>query len=425
MSNGMNKDWLDALREKGLPEGATPSPASWEVVGRRVRRAAAIRRAGLTAAALVPVAALLLWAPWHRPAQLVPAGPAVTQVAPAPDTTAAPAPVVPEAAPATPNQTPRSHKLTISAGGTQLAAADPAVSVPAGTDLPDDTPVVVGYGLGTHDPSPTVTSDAAPVTPAAPVILSASEESASDEPFDESVFFEDARPQRARVSFGVRGGAALARRQSDIDMVKYPTLLALNLANSLDPELLDYVKSNSGGDLYGYFLSNGMINYGSYGSVHDAYGGPHFRHDLPLTLGLSVRADLTPRIGLESGLEYSYLHSVESLGSESLDQRLHFIGIPVRADVRLWSGERFSLYAGLGGKVEKCVYAILGHVRSDEKKLQWSSELFAGAQYRLGPRVQLYFQPELSYYFTRTELATSRTENPLSVSLHAGLRFEL
>ena len=407
MSNGMNKDWLDALREKGLPEGATPSPASWEVVGRRMRRAAAIRRAGITAVALVPVAALLLWAPWHRPARPVPAGPAVTQVAPASDTTAAPAPVVPEAAPATPNQTPRSHKLTISAGGTQLAAADPAVSepavsVPAGPDLPDPAPAVI--------------------PDKASVILNDSEESAPDEPFDESVFFEDARPQRARVSFGVRGGAALARRQSDIDMVKYPTLLALNLANSLDPELLDYVKSNSGGDLYGYFLSNGMINNGS---VHDAYGGPHFRHDLPLTLGLSVRAELTPRIGLESGLEYSYLHSVESLGSESLDQRLHFIGIPVRADVRLWSGERFSLYAGLGGKVEKCVYAILGHVRSDEKKLQWSSELFAGAQYRLGPRVQLYFQPELSYYFTRTELATSRTENPLSVSLHAGLRFEL
>ena len=423
----MNKDWMDALREKSLAEGVPPSPASWEAVGRRVRRAAAIRRAGIAAVAAVPVAALLLWAPWHRPAQPVPAGPAVTQVAPAPDTTVAPAPVVPEAVPAHPDKadnSPRSHKLTLSSGGARLAAAEPAaadpavsepaVSVPAGPDLPDDAPVVIGNG--TPDPAPAVIPDKAPV------ILSDSEESAPDEPFDESVFYEEARPRRARVSFGVRGGAALARRQSDIDMVKYPTLLALNLANSLDPELLDYVKSNSGGDLYGYFLSNGMINYGS---VHDAYGGPHFRHDLPLTLGLSVRADLTPRIGLESGLEYSYLHSVEYLSSESLDQRLHFIGIPVRADVRLWSGERFSLYAGLGGKVEKCVYAILGHVRSDEKKLQWSSELFAGAQYRLGPRVQLYFQPELSYYFTRTELATSRTENPLSVSLHAGLRFEL
>ena len=79
----------------------------------------------------------------------------------------------------------------------------------------------------------------------------------------------------------------------------------------------------------------------------------------------------------------------------------------------------------LGAKVEKCVYAILGRVQSDEKQLQWSAEAFAGAQYRLGRRTCLYFQPELSYYFTRTELVTCRTEHPLNVSLHAGLRFEL
>ena len=409
MSNGMNKDWMDALREKSLAEGVPPSPASWEAVGRRVRRAAALRRAGLTAAALVPVAVLLLWAPWHRPAQSVPAGSAVTHVAPAPDTMVAPAPVVPEAVPAHPDKadnSSRSHKLTLSAGGTRLAAAEPAVSepavsVPAGPDLPD--------------PAPAAIPDEAPVLQAEAV------DSSSDEPFDESVFREDARPRRARVSVGIRGGADLTRRQANVSAERYPNLLAMNFANTLDPGMLDYVKSNAGGALYSYFLSNGLIDYLS----RDEYGAARYRHDLPVTLGLSVRADLTPRIGLESGLEYSYLHSVESLGYESLDQRLHFIGIPVRADVRLWSGERFSLYAGLGAKVEKCVYAVLGKVQSDEKKFQWSSEVFAGAQYRLGPRVQLYFQPELSCYFTRTDLPTSRTENPLSFSLHAGLRFEL
>jgi len=159
--------------------------------------------------------------------------------------------------------------------------------------------------------------------------------------------------------------------------------------------------------------------------MNSGVGSAHYRHDLPLTLGLSVRADLTPRIGLESGLEYSYLHSVEFLADESLDQRLHFIGIPLRGDFRIWSGDRFALYAGLGGKVEKCVYAILGRVQSDEKQLQWSAEAFAGAQYRLGRRTCLYLQPELSYYFTRTDLVTCRTEHPLNVSLHAGLRFEL
>ena len=423
----MNKDWMDALREKSLAEGVPPSPASWEAVGRRVRRAAAIRRAGIAAVAAVPVAALLLWVPWHRPAQRVPSGPAVTQVAQEPDTTVAPAPVVPEVAPAAParaNEKPRSHKLTLSAGGARLAAAEPAVSepavsVPAGPDLPDDASVVIGNG--TPDPSPAVAPAPAVIPDKAPVILSDSEESAPDEPFDESVFLEDARPRRARISVGFRGGADMTHRQANVGAEKYPNLVAMNIANTLDPRMLEYAKSNSAGDLYGYFLDNGLINY----HTDNAFGASHFRHDLPITLGLSVRADLTPRIGLESGLEYSYLHSVESLGVQTLDQRLHFIGIPVRADVRLWTADRFSLYAGLGAKVEKCVYAVLGKVQSDEKKFQWSSEVFAGAQYRLGPRVQLYFQPELSCYFTRTDLPTSRTENPLSFSLHAGLRFEL
>jgi len=51
--------------------------------------------------------------------------------------------------------------------------------------------------------------------------------------------------------------------------------------------------------------------------------------------------------------------------------------------------------------------------------------IFGGIQYRIGSLAQLYFQPELSYYFTRTDLVTYRTEHPLGVSLHVGLRFDL
>ncbi len=406
MCNDMNKDWLDALREKGLPEGAPPSPASWEVVGRRVRRAAAVRRAGLTAVALAPVAALLLWAPWQRPAQPVPAGPAVAQVAPPSDTAAvpAPAPVITEVTPVVPVLS----KSVVPAPSRPLPPAPE--EAPA---VPVDEPVVITELWPEDDPQvePARPADDTRLALADPV-----------EPFDESVFYDAPRPQRTRVAVGVRGGADLARRQADISTLAYPALMAMNFANTLDPSLVDYVKSNSGGNLYGYFSENGMMDHYS---MNSGVGSAHYRHDLPLTLGLSVRAALTPRIGLESGLEYSYLHSVEFLADESLDQRLHFIGIPLRGDFRIWSGDRFDLYAGLGGKVEKCVYAILGRVQSDEKQLQWSAEAFAGAQYRLGRRTCLYLQPELSYYFTRTELVTCRTEHPLNVSLHAGLRFEL
>jgi hypothetical protein len=45
-----------------------------------------------------------------------------------------------------------------------------------------------------------------------------------------------------------------------------------------------------------------------------------------------------------------------------------------------------------------------------------------GAQYRLGNYVGLYFEPEVSHYFTETTLRTSRTDSSLSLTLRLGVR---
>ena len=410
MSNEINnKDWLDAFREKALSEGASPAPASWEAVGRRVRRAAAIRRGGITAAALLPVVALLLWAPWHRPAQPVPAGPAVAQVAPAPDTTAAS--VLPEAAPAVP-VVPVVPKAAVSKpAGSSVHAPEAAPAVP------EDRPVIIEE-KESDDSSRPIVAPAQPVDdkkPAqAPPVVTPPEE-----PYDPFLLAEAETPRhRPRLSVGVRAGSGMVRRHADVPASLSPMALAATYLNSLDPLMDKYLKDfNCNENTYAYFPI-----------AHDYYNNSsisHYRHDLPLTLGLSLRLSLTPRIGLESGVDYTYLHSVEDLGNESLDQRLHFIGIPLRADVRIWSRNGFDLYSGLGVKLEKCVAATLGRISCDEPHLQFAAGAFAGLQYRLGARSWLYFQPELSYYFTRTELITCRTENPVSVSLQAGLRFEL
>ena len=46
----------------------------------------------------------------------------------------------------------------------------------------------------------------------------------------------------------------------------------------------------------------------------------------------------------------------------------------------------------------------------------------AGAQYRLGGIVGLYFEPEGSYYLTETNLRTVRTDSPLTLTLRLGVR---
>ena len=421
------KDWTDALREKDLFEGEAPSPASWEVVGRRVRRAAALRRGGLTAVALLPVVALLLWAPWHRPAgPAAPADKLVAQQQPAaPAQPAAPVAVVPAPPAERPAPVPARVKPA-------PAAPAPAESVPAAPEVPavpesPESPVPAGPGAVPEEAPEAAPGTAVPDPGASEPLIAMAPETPSDPfAFDEP----ETRRHRPRLSVGVRAGSGTARRSGEVRMHEYPTLLAANYLNSYDPSWVDnYLKSNG---IYHDGLQNGLNGQNNYwGSLPDArayYADTpvsRYQHDLPLTLGLSVRLSLTPRIGLESGLDYTYLRSVEEVDGARLEQRLHFVGIPLRADARIWSRGGFDFYAGLGVEVEKCVSATLGLIPCSEPALQWSAGAFAGFQYRLGPQVRLYFQPELSYYFTRTELVTIRTEHPLSVALQAGLRFEL
>lgn len=149
-----------------------------------------------------------------------------------------------------------------------------------------------------------------------------------------------------------------------------------------------------------------------------------FRHHQPLSFGLSVRKEFAHGFSLESGVNYTFLHSDVSLfsGSEKIAQKLHFIGVPLRVNWEFYERGRFSLYIGAGGMLEKCVSARFDGKTFKEPKVQWSVLGAAGAQYRLGGTVGLYFEPEVSYYFTDTELRTVRTDSPLTLTLRMGVR---
>lgn len=154
------------------------------------------------------------------------------------------------------------------------------------------------------------------------------------------------------------------------------------------------------------------------------YAKGSFRHHQPLSLGLSVRKEFPYGLSLESGVVYTLLRSDVELfeGAGTTGQRLHMIGVPVRLNWQFLERGRFSLYIGAGGMAEKCVSASFGSQRVEEPGVQWSVVGAAGAQYRLGGLVGLYFEPEVSYYFTQTYLRTARTDSPLTLSLRLGVR---
>lgn len=175
----------------------------------------------------------------------------------------------------------------------------------------------------------------------------------------------------------------------------------------------------------------------------DIGGGPEtFSHvdcAPPLSFGLTVRKNLNDRIGLESGLVYTYLYSKMSQ-SWTTGRRatlgLHYLGIPVNLVVKLWDNPDWNVYVSGGFMMEKGLRSIY-HVepyglnesepatsRSSIAGLQWSLNLSIGVSYRFYRDWSLYLEPRYSYYFDNNQPVSYRTENMTLIGVGAGVRFE-
>lgn len=164
-------------------------------------------------------------------------------------------------------------------------------------------------------------------------------------------------------------------------------------------------------------------------------------HHVPLRTGLSVRYALNNRLGIETGLTYTFLSSDFTLGEggnrREREQRLHYIGIPVNVDYSLWHNRRFDVYVSAGGMVERNVsgnmstteYVNSSVLSSEEedvktKKLQWSVDAAAGAQLNIVDGVGIYIEPGIGYYFKNgSGLKTAYSERPVNFNLKLGLRY--
>jgi len=359
-----NKDWADALREQCFPEEVSPSEGSWADITAALRRRTA-RRWSLAAALalLLPLAGALLFRPSSQQAPML-----------ALEHTKLDSPV-PELLVSLP---PAGQVVPVLSGKKAAPPAEPEA-------VTENEPVSELEEKAVAPPSETIPEPA----------LEQSEEPSEDvfQTFPENV--GKPRRQAKRLSVTLQGGSAMGQRDS------YP--------------LQEYAKRMSLQTKSANLYRNNLINY-------DQEEPLHYRHDLPLSLALTLRWDLSSRLALESGVSYTYLHSY---GEQIGHQQLHFMGIPFKLDVRLFSAGPLDVSIGAYGMGEKCLSAVQGGIRYPETALQWSAGTFLDAGYRLGPFTTLYLQPSLSYYFTKTTLITYRTANPLGFTLQAGLRFHL
>lgn len=165
------------------------------------------------------------------------------------------------------------------------------------------------------------------------------------------------------------------------------------------------------------------------------------KHRLPIRAGVTFTYNLTRRLGIESGLNYTILISDvrEGSGNKYYDgqQKLQYIGIPLNLKYNLLSWKRFDLYASAGVLAEKCVSAkldkqlIFNHENRGstsenlpEKPMQWSVNASVGVQCNIVNSMSIFAEPGISHYFDDgTTLETIYKDKVLNFNLNMGLRF--
>lgn len=162
-----------------------------------------------------------------------------------------------------------------------------------------------------------------------------------------------------------------------------------------------------------------------------------YKHRAPVALGLSVRWSMNDDWALESGLTYTRLVSDVNVGYSKGEQKLHYVGVPLKVNRRLWNNRWLEVYGSAGGMLEKCISGsqkltqklskdISKEEETDLKvhELQASLNAALGVQLKLNGRVGIYAEPSVVYYFEDgSEVETIRKEHPLNLNFQVGLRF--
>ena len=162
-------------------------------------------------------------------------------------------------------------------------------------------------------------------------------------------------------------------------------------------------------------------------------------HDKPIILGLAVNKNIGKHWSLETGLQYSYLKSYFTLGTGNYrvdkEQKLHYIGIPVKLSYQFMAYKRLSAYGSAGASIQIPLsgktyadYVIGGKsgYTTDWKtipSIQWAVNTNIGIQYQIAPKLTLFVEPTLNWYIpNESEVKNTWTERPFTLTVPFGIR---
>ncbi len=161
-----------------------------------------------------------------------------------------------------------------------------------------------------------------------------------------------------------------------------------------------------------------------------------YHYDRPVSVGFSVRKQISNAFAIESGLVYTRLSSKETPQAPTSyiakDIDLNYLGIPLRAVYSFYENNRLTIYVSGGGMAEKSIYGKETTVNNNHQEktnriniseLQWSLSGSVGVNYRLIDHLGLFIEPGVGYYFDdESEVMTIRKDSPFNLTLQVGIR---
>lgn len=324
-------------------------------------------------------------------------------------------------------QTARNPRQTVSAQSVPSASTSSIASVPAS---PPSSQLIASAAPSpsTHD---RISSYKNPVNRMVPTASDASSSAVITTDADTSSASTSAAQSKETIAVETARAKASGRQPRISLNSSENAMLASAGSHSRSSFALSLHAASSAPQLYADNNSTTMMSYSDVcqhcdgGYVSSQLSSVDYTHHLPVQIGIEVEKKIGRKLGLASGLTFTYMNSSCSLpdNAEDISQHVYYIGVPLRLNYYFHDRRNFSAYWSNGIEVDKCVHAKMGDAKLGTGNWQYSVSTSLGLQYRLSTRFSIYAEPGISYYTTSgTSIETYRTRNPFSVDLQIGLK---
>jgi opacity protein-like surface antigen len=232
--------------------------------------------------------------------------------------------------------------------------------------------------------------------------------------YDEKILSADDRQRPRQISFGLYAQNGFGNETSANGVLMSPQLAAN----------YDYRH-----DLMSVAMARGADEV-----IYLANYEERQKHYQPISFGLSVNIPISSSLSLTTGLVYTRLRSdfVAVMGGYPMttEQTLHYLGVPLNVQYRLWGYKGLKVYgvAGVAAdyniKSQQEMEGLTQEISRD--RWQFSLKGGLGVEYDVIPQLGIYVEPGLKYYFDNgSRVQNFFKDKPTNFNLQVGFRWNL